>query len=310
MLIPGWVQTSPALESSGNTLDDLVRFHLALSLPYPHYSAACLRIVEFHVPICMAHSVPHESCCRRHAVFWNWESIWITLTNGKIRRNCQMVLRGTNLSILIRLSNSFKCGSDSLSHIAIILLSMSVANIWLSKNRLKNGRWCCCWSDKNEALSKFCRDSRLVSHSFLSWLGRMTKFSYEANICTKRFKKISRTELFKRKSSQYRSCCDNGPRRLVGITSLLQSISSVAMPLRRIMFNGGFCAETDTGASNGCVCPSNTFGDDGRSQSNVSCNDILRLAWCNPDGNVQLDVITSSERCKNVKTKEIQFVWQ
>lgn len=94
-------------------------------------------------------------------------------------------------------------------------------------------------------------------------------------------------------------------------------MSSMPTPLRRIMspirggnaalFSGGFCViRFGSGANSGCVWPSNAFGDDGRSQSNVSCNDNFRLA-CIPDGNVQLDVITSSERCKGNEEKCIKI---
>lgn len=50
----------------------------------------------------------------------------------------------THRNILIRLSNSRRLASNSPSHTDMILLSTSVANIWLSRNRLRNGRWCCC----------------------------------------------------------------------------------------------------------------------------------------------------------------------
>lgn len=212
----------------------------------------------------------------------------------------------TYLSILIRLSNNFKLESTSLSHVDMILLSMSVANIWLSKKRLRNGRWCCCWSDKNDALSKFCNDSRLVSHSFLSWFGMITKFSYAANIWTKRFRNISRMELFNLRSSQYCSCGLSGPLRVFGITSLLQlSTSSNATPLRRTMSTMRWNASDRGGVLpiesrpfpppplfDGCRSAIVSGGVLGRSQSRTSCNECLRLA-CMPDGRVQLDVITS-----------------
>lgn len=64
----------------------------------------------------------------------------------------------TYLTVFIRCSKTCKFGSYS-PQLPIILLSMSEANICVSRNRERNGRCRCGWSDKNDALSKLTIDS-------------------------------------------------------------------------------------------------------------------------------------------------------
>lgn len=93
-------------------------------------------VKDVHVPICHVKTVANP---QSHAV---------KLTCFKL----------TYLTVFIRCSKTCKFGSYS-PQLPIILLSMSEANICVSRNRERNGRCRCGWSDKNDALSKLTIDS-------------------------------------------------------------------------------------------------------------------------------------------------------
>lgn len=107
--------------------------------------------------------VSAQACRQRSA---EWHAAAPAMSSGSnwlLHLSFQLYLRRRILR-----SNTRKFGSTSLQ-LAMILLSISVANIWLSIKRERKGKCCSGWSDRNVALSKFCIVSLLLSHCSLSW---------------------------------------------------------------------------------------------------------------------------------------------
>lgn len=173
---PGSARTSPTTESFGSTAGACPESHSVAPPPCRCWPAACPAVFAFPAPADTARSWRSGSCFHRRTVSCE--------EPGTLNRVHLDATRTTYLKILIRLSNSFRLYSTSPLMLSseqppppsspqdiMILLSISVTNIWLSRNCDRKGRWCCGWSDRKDALSKLCIDSRLLSQSSRAWNG-------------------------------------------------------------------------------------------------------------------------------------------